>query len=145
MNQRYSNMAAFFLTRSEIRPNKQKECFGSDFKFENSVAEVSVKASQSWGPPWSAPDLTVGLDARTGANIIKVCFSLKSPIKTWAPLRQCTWQTRPDPWPQIVGTLNWVPFQQVEPSCFGLMAARSTTAGRQAATKSQHPSQARGS
>ena len=34
--------------------------------------------------------------------------------------------TRPDPWPKIEGTQCWVPVQQMEPSCTGLMTLSST-------------------
>ena len=49
------------------------------------------------------------------------------PLKSFFPTtpstsqRQGTWLTRLGPRPQIEGTLHWVPVQQVERSCTGLM------------------------
>ena len=54
-------------------------------------------------------------------------FLLRSFFSTTpsASPRQGTWLTRPDPRPEIEGTLHVVPVKQVEPSCIGLMPVRT--------------------
>ena len=108
--------AAFSFRRSEERrPLEQKQkqrqrrrrrwlsllCFDGYKKFPLSLTSRSFKRG------WDANH-----NYRKSAECsfaVGLAIPFFTPTTTIALLRQGTWLTRPDPWPQIEGTLYWVP------------------------------------
>ena len=128
----YSSKSDVIKCKKDIKNVFLAKCFSTLLKKKTRVP-LQLRRTH-----WS-----INCDLRVLQNII--CFvdklvNQKVLMKTWVPWRysffptkpsatprQGTGLTKPDSRPQIEGALHWVPVQQVEPSCTGLMSVSFAT------------------